>query len=73
MESKKVIAVIGCGGIATNAHFPALTSMDHVRIKYACDIILDKAKKMIESGSTYRQLKGQIFIIDNLYYQVSNI
>lgn len=57
MESKKVIAVIGCGGIATNAHFPALTSMDHVRIKYACDIILDKAKKMKE---TYPMIESVI-------------
>ncbi len=40
----KVVAVIGCGRIARNAHFPALTKQDDVRIKYACDIILDKAK-----------------------------
>ena len=39
----KTIAVIGCGRIAKNAHFPALTTMDDVRIKYACDTILEKA------------------------------
>ena len=38
-----VIAVIGCGRIARNAHFPALTKIDEVRIKYACDIIEEKA------------------------------
>ena len=39
----KTIAVIGCGRIAKNSHLPALTTMDDVRIKYACDIILEKA------------------------------
>lgn len=45
---KKVIAVIGCGRIANNAHFPALTKLDNVRIKYACDIIPEKAEKAKE-------------------------
>ncbi len=46
--NKKVIAVIGCGRIALNAHFPAFSRMENVRVKYACDIILDKAKAMME-------------------------
>ena len=41
--NKKVIAVIGCGRIANNAHFPAFEKIDNVRIKYACDIIENKA------------------------------
>lgn len=44
--SKTVIAVIGCGRIAQNAHFPALAQMDNIRVKYACDIILQKAQAM---------------------------
>lgn len=48
MENKKVIAVVGCGRIARNAHFPAFTQMENVRIKYACDLILEKAEKMKE-------------------------
>lgn len=40
---KKVIAVIGCGRIANNAHFPAFEQISDVRIKYACDIIEEKA------------------------------
>ena len=48
MENKKVIAVVGCGRIARNAHFPAFTEMENVRIKYACDLILEKAEKMKE-------------------------
>lgn len=43
---KKVIAVIGCGRIAQNAHFPAFSKMDNIRVKYACDIILEKAEKI---------------------------
>ena len=37
------VAVIGCGRISNNAHFPALASLDDVRIKYACDLIEEKA------------------------------
>ena len=40
---KTVIAVIGCGRIANNAHFPAFMQMENVRIKYACDVIEEKA------------------------------
>lgn len=43
---KKVIAVIGCGRIAEGAHFPAFAKMDNIRVKYACDIIIEKAEKM---------------------------
>ena len=38
-----VIAIIGCGRIARNAHFPAISNLEDVRIKYACDIIESKA------------------------------
>lgn len=41
---KLVIAVIGCGRIANNAHFPAFEKMENVRVKYACDIIKEKAQ-----------------------------
>ena len=40
----KTLAVIGCGRIANNAHFPALSQIDEVRIKYACDLIIEKAE-----------------------------
>lgn len=45
---KKVIAVVGCGRIALNAHFPAFAQMENIRVKYACDIIPEKAEKMKE-------------------------
>jgi len=48
MENRKTtIAVIGCGRISENAHFPALSKMDNVRIKYACDLILEKAEDKV--------------------------
>ncbi len=47
MENKKVIAVVGCGRIA-RTHFPTFVQMENVRVKYACDLILEKAEKMKE-------------------------
>ena len=46
---KAVVAVIGCGRIANNAHFPALSALDDVRIKYACDVIESKAQAAKEA------------------------
>ena len=42
----KTIAIVGCGRIARNAHLPALSRMDDVRIKYACDILPEKAEAL---------------------------
>ena len=41
-----VAAIIGCGRIANSAHFPALTQIEGIRIKYACDLIPVKAQAM---------------------------
>ena len=43
-DMSTVIAVIGCGRIANNAHFPAFAKMEGIRVKYACDLILEKAE-----------------------------
>ena len=40
-----VVAVIGCGRISDIAHFPALSQMENVRIKYACDLLIEKAEE----------------------------
>ena len=45
---KTMIAIIGCGRIAQNAHLPALTKMEDVRIKYACDILPEKAQAVVD-------------------------
>ena len=44
----RTIGVIGCGRIANNAHFPALSKISDLRIKYACDLIKEKAEKVKE-------------------------
>ena len=43
MEKMK-IALIGCGKIANGAHLEALSSMDDVEIKYAVDLIEERAQ-----------------------------
>ncbi len=44
---KTTLAIIGCGRIAQNAHFPAFSHMtDMIRVKYACDLIEEKAQTM---------------------------
>ena len=48
---KLVVAVVGCGRIANNAHFPAFEQMENVRVKYACDIIKEKAQAAKEKFS----------------------
>ena len=53
-----VIAVIGCGRIAQNAHFPALAKIEGLRVKYACDLLIEKAElvkekyEMVENAIT---------------------
>ena len=50
-----VIAIVGCGRIARNAHLPALSGLANVRVKYACDILPEKAE----------QLKADFPVIEN--------
>ena len=47
----KIVAVIGCGRIARDAHLPALSKIENVRVKYACDKLLEKAKKLKDDFS----------------------
>ena len=44
----KTIALIGCGRIANNGHLPVLAEMEDVRIKYACDLLIEKAEAVKE-------------------------
>ena len=52
----RVVAVIGCGRIANNAHLPALSEIKNVRIKYACDLILEKAEAAKEKFPIIEQV-----------------
>jgi len=45
---KHTVAIIGCGRIADGSHFPALAAMENVHIKYACDLIPEKAQKQVD-------------------------
>ena len=49
--NKPVIAVVGCGRIAATAHFPAFEKIGTVRVKYACDLIEEKAQAMKDKFS----------------------
>jgi len=40
-----VYAVVGCGGIANGLHFPAIKKLTDVKIKYTCDIVIERAEK----------------------------
>lgn len=51
----KTLAIVGCGRIAEFAHFPALQQIDGVRIKYACDLIPEKAEAAKEKFSKVEQ------------------
>ncbi len=44
MKDQRIIAVVGCGRIAKNAHFPAFAACGNVYVKYACDILPEKAQ-----------------------------
>ena len=46
-----VVAVVGCGRIAKQAHFPAFEKIGNVRVKYACDLIEEKAPAMKDKYS----------------------
>ncbi|MBO4356067.1 MAG: Gfo/Idh/MocA family oxidoreductase [Clostridia bacterium] len=49
MLNKQVtVAVVGCGRISEAAHFPALSRIENVRIKYACDLIPEKAEDKVK-------------------------
>jgi len=48
MMKKLKIAVIGCGGIAKNAHFPAYLKMDDVEVVAFCDVILERAEEAVK-------------------------
>lgn len=76
--SKKVIAVIGCGRISDIAHFPSFAEMENVRVKYACDLIENKAKAMqekypfIEQTITDHQIALQDPEVDAVYVLTPN-
>ena len=52
-NGKLQVAVIGCGGIANQKHFPALTSQsDKCEIVAFCDLIIERAEKAAKQYGT---------------------
>ncbi len=45
MAEKATVAVIGCGGVASYAHLPALARMDNVRVVGLCDAVEARARE----------------------------
>ena len=62
-----VIAIIGCGRIAQNAHFPALSKIDGLRIKYACDLILVLENGRVVGMGTHDELLTSSDIYREIY------
>ena len=41
------VGVIGCGGIANQKHLPSLHKLPNVQLVAFCDIIVEKAEKLL--------------------------
>ena len=48
MSKKVKVAIIGCGGIANQKHFPALKKLEQVEMIAFCDIIRERAEEAAE-------------------------
>ena len=44
--SEVTIGLIGCGGVVTDLHLPALMSLPGVTIKWVCDSSLERARQV---------------------------
>ena len=65
MKDKIKIAVIGCGSIANAAHIPAYMKAEYAEIKYFCDIIPEKADKMVEKYGCGKAIYDYHEILDD--------
>ena len=65
MGKKLKVGVIGCGGIATQKHLPAIAKIDEAEVTAFCDIIPERAEKLCkqfgaENAKTYKDYKDMI-------------
>ncbi len=57
MEKKLKIAIVGAGGIATNAHMPSYQEMENVEIVPVCDSNMEKSKAFAaEFGKNHEEV-----------------
>ncbi len=61
MEKVKV-GIVGCGGIGTQKHLPALSALDYVEVVAFCDLVEERAKKAakefgVEGAKVYTDYK----------------
>lgn len=49
------IGIIGCGRIANLSHLPSMEKMRGIKVKYACDILIEKAKATKEKFAFIEQ------------------
>lgn len=52
MSKKFKVGIVGCGGIATQKHLPALSNLKNVEVVAFCDIIPERAKKLAKKFGT---------------------
>ncbi|UNK17100.1 Gfo/Idh/MocA family oxidoreductase [Paenibacillus sp. N3/727] len=64
--SKTIIAIIGCGTIANNAHIPAYLANLDAEIKYFCDIRKDRAEKAVDQYGCGVAIEDYRLILDDL-------
>lgn len=56
-NDKVVLCIIGCGKVSDFAHFPALSKKKDCIIKYACDLIIDRA---LQKKREYQEVENAI-------------
>lgn len=62
-SDKVRIGIIGCGGIATGKHLPALHKLSNIEMVAFCDLIRSRAESAAKNYGTpdakvYRKLQG---------------
>jgi predicted dehydrogenase len=55
------VGIIGCGGIATNKHLPALSQLDTVELAAFCDVFDDNAQKAADRFGKAK-VTGRLFL-----------
>jgi len=63
--SKTIVAIIGCGTIANNAHIPAYLANPDAEIKYFCDIRKERAEKAVDQYGCGEAIEDYRIILED--------